>query len=200
MIVYGVTIPRKYIVCNHVKCDQLRSFIIRLCFGWRYNDDLTVRISQLNRLIACEHLHSKKKKGSVAAVRSSSPQEDGTKSSFAGVFETTLGVTSLALEAAVRECFASAFDHRVFSYAGRHTPSFAVVVMEMVDARKAGVAFSANPLNSDRDEMLVNSSWGLGESVVDGSVVPGVLGVQLARAPEVRPAMQCIRANPKLRA
>ena len=112
-------------------------------------------------------------KDSVAAVRSSSPQEDGKKLSFAGIFATSLGVTSLTLEEAVRDCFASAFDHRVFSYAGRQCPSFAVVVMEMVDASKAGVAFSANPLNSDRDELLVNSSWGLGDSVVDGSVVPG---------------------------
>jgi pyruvate,water dikinase len=48
--------------------------------------------------------------------------------------------------------------------------SFAVVIMEMVDSTKAGVAFSANLLNSDRDELVVDSSFGLGESVVDGSV------------------------------
>ena len=110
----------------------------------------------------------------LAAVRSSTPDEDGETSSFAGVFETILGVTALTLDTALRECFASAFDHRVFSYAGVHTPSFAAVVMEMVDAHKAGVAFSANPLNSDRDEIMVDSSWGLGESVVDGSVVAGM--------------------------
>ena len=111
---------------------------------------------------------------SLAAVRSSAPDEDGEKLSYAGIFETILGVTSDNLETAIRECFASAFDHRVFSYAGRHTPSFAALVMEMVDAHKAGVAFSANPLNSDRDEIMVDSSWGLGESVVDGSVVAGM--------------------------
>ena len=113
---------------------------------------------------------------SLSAVRSSTPDEDGEKSSFAGVFETKLGVTSQTLETSIRECFASAFDHRVFSYAGSHTPSFAAVVMEMVDAHKAGVAFSANPLNSDLDEIMVDSSWGLGESVVDGSVVAGMSG------------------------
>ncbi|KNC79273.1 hypothetical protein, variant [Sphaeroforma arctica JP610] len=43
--------------------------------------------------------------------------------------------------------------------------------MEMVEPSKAGVAFSANPLNSDLDEMVVDSSWGLGESVVDGSIM-----------------------------
>jgi hypothetical protein len=42
--------------------------------------------------------------------------------------------------------------------------------MEMVDSVVAGVAFSATPLNPDRDELVIDSSWGLGESVVDGSV------------------------------
>jgi len=107
----------------------------------------------------------------LAAVRSSAPEEDGSAVSFAGVFETRLGVTAEGLEDAVRDCFASAFDHRVFSYAGARRPAFAAAVMEMVDSRRAGVAFSANPLNSDLDEMLVDGSWGLGESVVDGSVV-----------------------------
>jgi len=109
--------------------------------------------------------------GKLAAVRSSCPEEDGASTSFAGVFETKLGVTPETLESMVRECFASVFDHRVFSYAGVHKPAFAAVVMQMVDSYTAGVAFSANPLNSDLDEMLVDSSWGLGESVVDGSVI-----------------------------
>lgn len=107
----------------------------------------------------------------LAAVRSSAPEEDGAGASFAGVFETKLGVTADHLESAVRDCFASVFDHRVFKYAGVHKPAFAAVVMEMVDSYVAGVAFSANPLNSDLDEIMVDSSWGLGESVVDGSVV-----------------------------
>ncbi|EOD42046.1 hypothetical protein EMIHUDRAFT_447557, partial [Emiliania huxleyi CCMP1516] len=109
--------------------------------------------------------------GRLAAVRSSAPEEDGTGASFAGVFETKLGVSPEGLEAAVRACFASVFDHRVFSYAGAHKPAFAATVMEMVDAATAGVAFSANPLNSDLDEMLVDAGYGLGESVVDGSIV-----------------------------
>ena len=118
---------------------------------------------------------------SLAAVRSSTPDEDGEKSSFAGIFETMLGITPKTLEAAIRDCFASAFDYRVFSYAGVHTPSFAAVVMEMVDAHKAGVAFSANPLNSDRDEIVVDSSWGLGESVVDGTIEAGTPGGRVSR-------------------
>ena len=127
--------------------------------------------------------------GRLAAVRSSAPEEDGTGASFAGVFETKLGVSPEGLEAAVRACFASVFDHRVFSYAGAHKPAFAATVMEMVDAATAGVpfsanplisdldeiisslsigvAFSANPLNSDLDEMLVDAGYGLGECFIE---------------------------------
>lgn len=112
--------------------------------------------------------------GEVAAVRSSAPEEDGDAAAFAGVFETRLGVSLESLEGAVRECFAAAFDQRVLNYRSERSDTrnlaFAAVVMEMVDASKAGVAFSANPLNSDLDEMVVDSSWGLGESVVSGAV------------------------------
>jgi pyruvate,water dikinase len=115
----------------------------------------------------------------LAAVRSSAPEEDGTEQSWAGAFTTKLGVTASNLEQAVRECFASRWDPRVMSYSSvrrnkNEEPvlnlSFAVIVMEMVDSEIAGVAFTANPLNSDRDELVVDSSFGLGESVVDGSV------------------------------
>ncbi len=118
--------------------------------------------------------------GTLVAVRSSAPEEDGSGASFAGAFETKLAVetTSEALETAVKECFASLWDYRVLLYKEKQQHNrthdtnigFAVVVMEMVDSVIAGVAFSANPLNSDRDELVIDSSWGLGESVVDGSV------------------------------
>ncbi len=50
--------------------------------------------------------------------------------------------------------------------------SMAVVVQQMVPSISAGVLFSANPVSGDRSEILINSSWGLGESVVMGLVVP----------------------------
>lgn len=118
-------------------------------------------------------------KGRLAAVRSSAPEEDGSGASFAGAFETKLVVETNAqgLEDAVKACYASLWDYRVLSYKqqqGQHDGDtkigFCVVVMEMIDSVVAGVAFSVNPLNSDRDETVIDSSWGLGESVVDGSV------------------------------
>ncbi|KAL9178428.1 hypothetical protein ACHAXT_003758 [Thalassiosira profunda] len=132
-------------------------------------------LQELSRTIANEFSHG------LAAVRSSATEEDGAEHSFAGQFETRLGVAPSQLEEAVRECFASKFDVRVVRYMATHgdgdgdasealAGGFALVVMEMVDAAVAGVSFSANPINSDRDECVVDSSYGLGESVVDGSV------------------------------
>jgi len=114
----------------------------------------------------------------LCAVRSSAPEEDGREASFAGMFMTKLGVTASSLETAVRDCFVSIFDQRVFAYAkaqgargALENLRFAAIVMEQVDAVVAGVAFSANPMSGCLDHMAVDSSWGLGESVVDGSVV-----------------------------
>ena len=131
-------------------------------------------LDELSRIISNEFNHG------LAAVRSSAVEEDGSGLSYAGMFETELGVTPSTLEIAVRNCFASKFDYRVYKYVSTHEAAggdsttsddgFAVVVMEMVDSIVAGVAFSANPLNSDRDECVIDSSYGLGESVVDGSV------------------------------
>ncbi|KAL9178930.1 hypothetical protein ACHAXT_011903 [Thalassiosira profunda] len=127
-------------------------------------------LEQLSTIVAGEFSHG------LAAVRSSAVVEDGADLSYAGVFQTELGVTPATLETAVRKCFASKFDYQVASYeaqggdAVETNDGFAVVVMEMIDSVVAGVSFSANPLNSDRDECIVDSAFGLGESVVDGSV------------------------------
>ena len=113
----------------------------------------------------------------VCAVRSSSPEEDLAEASFAGLYETVLGVTPHALEDAIRHCFASCLDGRVASYKQqRHlpvdVPRIALVVQRQVASDVSGVAFSINPLTNDLDELLVNASWGLGDALVSGEVVP----------------------------
>ncbi|MCB9742740.1 MAG: hypothetical protein H6741_20735 [Alphaproteobacteria bacterium] len=111
------------------------------------------------------------------AVRSSSPEEDLATASFAGGYETTLGVTRETLEAAVALSFLSCLDARVLLYK-RHqgldpfAPSVAVVVQVQLDSEVAGVAFSIHPVRNDYDELVVDASWGLGESVVSGAVSP----------------------------
>jgi pyruvate,water dikinase len=116
------------------------------------------------------------------AVRSSSPEEDLEGASFAGGYETTLGVTVETVRAAILHSFTSSFDERVFVYKREHgfaisQPRIAVIVQQQVDADSAGVAFSLNPLNNCFDEAVINANYGLGESVVSGEVDPDVFVV-----------------------
>lgn len=118
----------------------------------------------------------------LLAVRSSSPEEDLENLSFAGGYETVLGVTADTLEAAVRRAFASCLDARVLSYKQEHglpvdKPSIAVIVQRQVAADTAGVAFSLNPLNNCYDEAVINANFGLGESVVSGVASPDAFTV-----------------------
>lgn len=111
------------------------------------------------------------------AVRSSAPEEDLEAASFAGLYETRLGVRAADFEAAVRNCFVSSLDLRVFAYKREHgfevgSPRFAVVVQRQLDSEVAGVGFSLNPLTNDYDEAVIDANWGLGVSVVEGSVSP----------------------------
>jgi phosphohistidine swiveling domain-containing protein len=111
------------------------------------------------------------------AVRSSSPEEDLESASFAGGYETLLGVRVAGLEDAIRRCFASSLDERVFVYKEQrgfdvYTPRIAVIVQQQIDSEVAGVGFSLNPLTNDYDEAVIDANWGQGESVVAGLTSP----------------------------
>jgi phosphohistidine swiveling domain-containing protein len=111
------------------------------------------------------------------AVRSSGTSEDLAGSSFAGQYDTVLDVRGrAALEAAVRQCWASARSEHVLAYQranGIEQPTpMAVVVQRMVPAVAAGVAFSANPVTGARDEVVVNAVRGLAERLVSGQAAP----------------------------
>jgi len=115
--------------------------------------------------------------GQLFSVRSSSPDEDMEGASFAGMYETYLGVTHEKIEARVRDVFISCLDYRVVAYKRRKGFDFtryaiAVVVMQQIRSEVAGVAFSINPLNNCYDEIVINANFGLGESVVSGVAVP----------------------------
>ena len=111
------------------------------------------------------------------AVRSSAPEEDGGSASFAGLYVTELGVAPAELNVAIRRCFAACLAHRVAAYKAAHgmdldRHGIAVIVQEQLDSDVAGVGFSINPGNNDYDEVVVDANWGLGESVVSGTVAP----------------------------
>lgn len=113
----------------------------------------------------------------LLAVRSSGVAEDLEGASFAGQYETILGVHGhQALINAVRQCWASAFSARVTAYKHNKEQAsqagMAVLVQQLVDAEAAGVAFSANPVNGRRDETVVSAVRGLGERLVSGEASP----------------------------
>ena len=107
------------------------------------------------------------------AVRSSAVGEDGDDRSFAGQYDTVLGVDSVDdFVAAVRACADSVHSRRASSYSGNGAATMNVVVQRMVDARAAGVVFTADPVSGRRDLTVIDVVSGLGESLVDGTVAP----------------------------
>jgi phosphohistidine swiveling domain-containing protein len=114
----------------------------------------------------------------TVAVRSSATAEDGAVMSFAGQQETILGVSGDGpVLDAVAQCWASLDSERAVAY--RHKQglddaglAMAVVVQRLVPAEVAGVLFTLDPLDPEGKRMLVEASWGLGESVVSGKVTP----------------------------
>lgn len=122
----------------------------------------------------------------AVAVRSSAVSEDGAVASFAGQFETHLGVqgTQAVLDH-IRRCFSSQYTPRALDYRRRHglaqhSFDLAVGVVRLVPARSSGVLFTIDPATGDRDTMVVEANWGLGESVVSGLVTPDHFGVDRA--------------------
>lgn len=114
------------------------------------------------------------------AVRSSATAEDLPEASFAGAAETFLNVRGReALLRAVHQCFASLFTDRAISYRARLAydqlqVAISVGVQPMVRSDKAssGVIFTLDTESGFRDVVLVSSSYGLGEYVVQGVVTP----------------------------
>jgi pyruvate,water dikinase len=116
--------------------------------------------------------------GGTVAVRSSATAEDGAVTSFAGQQETILGVTEpAAVLDAIARCWASLNSERAVAYRRQQGVdesglAMAVVIQQMVPAEVSGVLFTRDPLDPEGRRMLVEASWGLGESVVSGRVTP----------------------------
>ena len=114
----------------------------------------------------------------AVAVRSSGTGEDLPDASFAGQGDTYLGVVGADdVIAKVERCWASLYSARAMSYraqngVGHLDVQMAVAVQVMVRARSAGVAMTLDPANGDRSKIIIESTWGLGETLVSGEVTP----------------------------
>lgn len=112
------------------------------------------------------------------AVRSSATAEDLPTASFAGQQDTYLWVEGAdKVIDRVQKCWASLFTPRAISYRVRNQFShekvlISVGVQKMVNSKAAGVMFTINPTDGDPSKILIEGNWGLGETVVSGSVNP----------------------------
>ena len=126
----------------------------------------------------------------AVAVRSSAADEDGAETSFAGQHETYLGVRGGdELLEAIAAARASAHSERALAYRAANrlrapAAPLPILVQALVQADAAAVVFSANPVTGREDEVLINAAWGLGESIVGGTVTPDSFTVD-ARTLEV---------------
>ncbi len=113
----------------------------------------------------------------AVAVRSSAVGEDGQQASFAGQHESYLNIRGVDQVAeAVERCIESVYTARAIAYRQSHgldgqiTP--VVLIQQFIQADVSCVVFSADPCSGATDRVLVNAAWGLGESLVGGSVTP----------------------------
>lgn len=112
------------------------------------------------------------------AVRSSATAEDMPTASFAGQQETYLWVQGVdEVCDKVKKCWASLFTPRAINYRLRmgiphERALMSVGVQKMVNAKCAGVMFTLDPTTGDPSRIVIEGSWGLGETVVSGSVTP----------------------------
>jgi pyruvate,water dikinase len=123
-------------------------------------------------------------KKALVAVRSSATAEDMPGTSFAGQQETFLNIKGEAnLLEKVKSCWASLFTERSIFYRVKNNikhekVKVSVAVQKMIQSEVSGVMFSIDPVTNEKDKIIIESVWGLGEMIVQGSVVPDRYVVQ----------------------
>jgi pyruvate,water dikinase len=188
-----ISVPAGFVVCTsafsrfldfHGLADSIRKGIVDLRRGIvpvkQYSDEITDFIlngampSDIAREIQDRH---KELGAALTAVRSSATAEDGAENSWAGQLESYLNVTADGLLRSVKKCWASLFSERALTYAlhraGDHEAvQVAVVVQEMINPEAAGIAFSVDPVTENRDQIIIEAGFGLGEAIVQGQITP----------------------------
>jgi phosphoenolpyruvate synthase/pyruvate phosphate dikinase len=120
---------------------------------------------------------SKKLGAKYMAVRSSATIEDSKIAAWAGQLETYLNTTEATLLENVKRCWASLFTPRAIFYRfeknlHKRKIFVAVVVQKMIKGEKSGVAFSVHPITQDKNQIVIEAGFGLGEAIVSGQITP----------------------------
>lgn len=131
----------------------------------------------------------------LVSVRSSATVEDSSIASWAGELESYLNVSQKDLLEKIKKCWASLFTPRALFYAfekkiirtsrlGKiramtckelkkcHPVSVAVVVQRMIQSEVSGICFTVHPVTKNRNQMVIEAGWGLGEAIVGGKITP----------------------------
>ena len=111
------------------------------------------------------------------AVRSSATAEDSSTAAWAGQLESYLNTTRENLLENVKKCWASLFTPRAIFYRfekelHKQKISVAVVIQKMIQSKVSGIAFSVHPVTQDRNQLIIEAGFGLGEAIVSGQITP----------------------------
>lgn len=121
--------------------------------------------------------HFRKLNTRFVAVRSSATAEDSSTAAWAGQLNSYLNTSEDDLLKNVKKCWASLFTPRAIFYRfekelRKQKISVAVVVQKMIESEVSGIAFSVHPITQDRNQIIVEAGFGLGEAIVSGQVTP----------------------------
>ncbi|MDP1833621.1 MAG: PEP/pyruvate-binding domain-containing protein [Candidatus Moranbacteria bacterium] len=151
--VSGVKVPAGFVLSTAINKDNLH----------QHQEQILRMLAELN----VEYV----------AVRSSATKEDSQAHSFAGQFDTFLNVTREKLLAYILKCYESLNSEKIINYCqSRDVDSgeidLAIVVQSMINGEVSGIAFSANPVTKNRQEIVIEAGLGLGEYIVSGVITP----------------------------
>ena len=165
----SLNLPRQASDVSDEDLPRLRALIMAAALPGPVTESIVHGYGAFQTMVGCEV---------ALAVRSSATAEDSADFSFAGLHDTVLDVRTLpALEMAVKQCWASLWSERAVAYrrAGgiaTDDAAIAVVVQQLVRSDVSFVVFTADPVGGRDQHLVIAASWGLGEAVVSGLVVP----------------------------
>ncbi|OHA67091.1 MAG: hypothetical protein A3C82_02450 [Candidatus Wildermuthbacteria bacterium RIFCSPHIGHO2_02_FULL_47_12] len=194
MIQNGISVPPGFVVLAHafdafLKEAGIKNEIDTMLRSVDYRAMRSVEHAsqKITSLICGAHISSdiaqevrrsfKELGAQYVAVRSSATAEDSATVAWAGQLETYLNTTEDKLLGNIQKCWASLFAPRALLYRfdsnlQKQKISVAVIVQEMVESESSGIAFSVHPVTQDRNQLIIEAGFGLGESIVSGSVTP----------------------------
>ncbi len=138
-----------------------------------------------------------KLKAKFVAVRSSATAEDSSVASWAGELETYLNTVRATLLENIKKCWASLFTPRAIFYRfekkmDKTKVSVAVVVQAMIQSEVSGICFTVHPVTKDRNQIVIEAGWGLGEAIVGGKITPDTYIINKSQIPNFK-----LQTNPK---